>query len=185
VRNWPGILSSIACGLTLAAGIGCAEPTSEATASPTAIVAEARIPPLEVQVETPPPVAEVELAVAAKAGIERPSVQSVARLEPPTTVVETAPPPTATYEPPFPDRTDLFVPPKRAGGAAATQGAGESAVTLLGFIRVDQPKAVLSINGEVLPLAAGESRYGVDVISINVPNVVLQRGRQRWQATLE
>ena len=58
-------------------------------------------------------------------------------------------------------------------------------MTLLGFIRVDQPKAVLSINGEVLPLAAGESRYGVDVISINVPNVVLQRGRQRWQATLE
>jgi hypothetical protein len=79
----------------------------------------------------------------------------------------------------------LFVPPKRAGGAASAQNAGDNAVLLLGFVRVDQPKAVLSINGEISPMAVGESRFGVDVISISPPNVVLQRGRQRWQTTLE
>ena len=56
---------------------------------------------------------------------------------------------------------------------------------LLGFVRVDRLRAILSVNGEIAPLAEGQSHFGVEVISVSPPNVVLQRGRQRWQATLE
>lgn len=93
----------------------------------------------------------------------------------------TAAEPIAEYQPPFPDRVDLFVAPKREGGAHAE--AGES-VELLGFVEVDQPQAVLSINGLATPIAAGEIENGIEVISIQQPTVLLQRGRQRWQATL-
>jgi hypothetical protein len=44
---------------------------------------------------------------------------------------------------------------------------------------------VLTINGQVTHIAEGASQDGVEVISIHPPNVVLQRGRQRWQDSLE
>lgn len=90
----------------------------------------------------------------------------------------------ADYQPPFPDRVDLFVPPKRQGGAR-TNGQEQDAVELLGFVRVDRPKAVLSINGQVASIAEGSAQFGVEVVSIQPPKVVLQRGRQRWQAGLD
>ncbi|HYO24189.1 MAG TPA: hypothetical protein VEQ85_04500 [Lacipirellulaceae bacterium] len=92
-----------------------------------------------------------------------------------------APPP---FEPPFPDRVDLFVAPKRQGGAAAP-GVTEGEVNLMGFVRVDRQRAILSINGEIASLCEGDALHGIEVISVHPPNVVLQRGRQRWQATLE
>ena len=61
----------------------------------------------------------------------------------------------------------------------------EGSVELLGFVNVDDHRVVLSINGAVYPVAVGESQLGVEVISIQPPAVVLQRGRLRWQATLE
>jgi hypothetical protein len=91
----------------------------------------------------------------------------------------------AEYKSPFPDRVDLFVPPKRAGGASTAQSGGENAVELMGFVRVDRPRAILAINGEISPLAEGETQAGIEVISVHPPSVVLQSGRQRWQATLE
>jgi hypothetical protein len=91
----------------------------------------------------------------------------------------------AEYKPPFPDRVELFVPPKRQGGLMLKEGESEDAVELLGFVRLDRQKVVLSINGQVTPIAEGASEYGIEVISIQPPNVVLQRGRQRWQASLE
>lgn len=88
------------------------------------------------------------------------------------------------YQPPFPDRVNLFLAPKRAGKSTASNQ--EEAVELLGFVNVrNNHKAVLSINGIVYPVAEGESQFGVEVISIQPPGVVLQRGRQRWQASLE
>lgn len=90
----------------------------------------------------------------------------------------------AEYQPPFPDRVHLFVPPKREGKSTANNQ--EEAVELLGFVNVrNSHKAVLSINGMVYPVAEGGSQFGVEVISIQPPGVVLQRGRQRWQASLE
>lgn len=92
----------------------------------------------------------------------------------------------AAYEPPFPDRVDLFVAPKRQGrGTSKSPGGFENAVELLGFVNVDEQRAVLSIDGFVAPLAVGSQEAGIEVISIQPPAVVLQRGRQRWQATLE
>ena len=90
----------------------------------------------------------------------------------------------ADYQAPFPDRVDLFVPPKRQGRARVEGEAGD-AVDLLGFVRLDRQQAVLSINGQITQIAEGASQDGVEVISIQPPNVVLQRGRQRWQDSLE
>lgn len=61
----------------------------------------------------------------------------------------------------------------------------EELVELKGFVNVDGPRVVLSIDGVVAPLAEGGEKYGVQVISIHPPSVVLQRGRSRWTATLE
>ena len=87
------------------------------------------------------------------------------------------------YRPPYPDRVDLFLAPKREGKSKLNEREG--AVELLGFVNVDRHRAVLLINGAVYPIAEGDSQLGVEVISIQPPAVVLQRGRQRWQATLE
>jgi hypothetical protein len=91
----------------------------------------------------------------------------------------------AQYTPPFPDRVDLFVPPKRQGGARVKEGEVEDHVELLGFIRVDRPQVVLSVNGQITAIPEGATQFGVEVISIQEPKVVLQRGRQRWQASIE
>lgn len=89
------------------------------------------------------------------------------------------------YQPPYPDRVDLFLAPKRKGRSRGTFSDQEDAVELLGFVNVDRHLAVLMINGNVYPIAEGDSLFGVEVISIQPPAVVLQRGRQRWQASLE
>ena len=91
---------------------------------------------------------------------------------------------TEIYQPPYPDRVDLFLAPKRRGRKNVLDEQ-ENAVELLGFVNVDHLCAVLMINGAVYPVAEGDSHFGVEVISIQPPAVVLQRGRQRWQATLE
>jgi hypothetical protein len=91
----------------------------------------------------------------------------------------------STYEPPFPDRVDLFRAPKRQGKVLVkSKGHVESSVELLGFVNVDKQRVVLAINGQVAPIAEGGEYSGIEVISIQPPKVVLQRGRQRWQTTL-
>ncbi len=89
------------------------------------------------------------------------------------------------FSPPFPDRTELFEPPKRAASSVRRDDEHGESVELKGFITVDKPRAVLSIDGVISPVAEGGEKYGVQVISIQPPSVVLQRGRSRWTATLE
>jgi hypothetical protein len=91
----------------------------------------------------------------------------------------------AQFTPPFPDRTELFEPPKRATSSVRRDEEQGESVELKGFINVDKPRAVLSIDGVISPVAEGGEKYGVQVISIQPPSVVLQRGRNRWTATLE
>jgi hypothetical protein len=91
----------------------------------------------------------------------------------------------ASFTPPFPDRLELFEPPKRAQGTVRRDDEHGETVELKGFIDVDQPKVVLSIDGVISPVPEGGEKYGVHVISIQPPSVVLQRGRNRWTATLE
>lgn len=182
-----GRMAAFCCSLAVASGCAPSAPESQVTP---AIVSAATTLPLEGHVEPPPPspvVPPLALGVDAASSVKSMDAQSPATTAEQAVAgaAQAAVEPTAPYEPPFPNRTDLFVAPKRAGGAAAGPASGDNAVLLMGFVRVDQAKAVLSINGEIAPMAAGESRYGVDVISIAPPNVVLQRGRQRWQTTLE
>jgi hypothetical protein len=91
----------------------------------------------------------------------------------------------AAFTPPFPDRLDLFEAPKRAQSTVKRDDEHGETVELKGFINVDQPKVVLSIDGVISPVPEGGERYGVHVIAIQPPSVVLQRGRNRWTATLE
>lgn len=107
--------------------------------------------------------------------------------DPPQFVTETQEETTkVAFEPPFPDRTNPFQAPKRQGRASLkSKGQGESAVELLGFVNVSGPKVALSIDGLVTTAGEGETQQGIEVISIKPPAVLLQRGRQRWQATLE
>jgi len=91
----------------------------------------------------------------------------------------------AEFAPPFPDRLELFEPPRRAQGTIRRDDQNGETVELKGFVNVDQPRVVLSIDGVILPIPEGGEKYGVQVISIQPPSVVLQRGRSRWTATLE
>ena len=191
-----GALLAAFCGVALG---GCNHGEAEAPL-PVAVVAQASIPPLDVvvasrieepaidDVPTPPQQAAVPPAPEASAPPPPAPAPVIQPAQPPRPAPEPArieKPSVATYEPPFPDRVDLFVAPKREGGAAATPGTTDTAVELMGFVRVADLKAVVSINGEVAPMGVGESRFGVEIISISPPNIVLQRGRQRWQATLD
>lgn len=91
----------------------------------------------------------------------------------------------ADFKPPFPDRTNPFIAPKRQRGAASPESKSEDAVELLGFINVGTPQVILSINGQVTPIAEGTTELGVEVLSINNPSVMLKRGSLSWQATLD
>ena len=90
------------------------------------------------------------------------------------------------YESPFPDRTNLFQAPKRQGkGMVQSDGQSETSIELLGFVNVDRQQVVLSIDGLVAALPEGSKQDGIEVISIHPPSVILKRGKERWQASLE
>ena len=92
----------------------------------------------------------------------------------------------ADYEYPFPDRTDLFEPRKHAARVARlSSGESTESVVLMGFADIDEPRVVLAINGEAKALRSGEEALGIQVISIDPPRAVLQRGRSRWTVSIE
>lgn len=132
-------------------------------------------------VPTPPPrkAGEVVAPVAKPPAAETPAEVPKVETPPP------APPAEANYTPPFPEREELFVPPRRNTNVVRTDTGGETSVELMGFVDVGGDHAVLAIDGEVTPLKVGAEKYGVQVISIDEPSVVLQRGRTRWTATLQ
>lgn len=90
----------------------------------------------------------------------------------------------AEFNPPFQER-ELFEPPKGAQSAVRRDEEHGQTVELKGFINVDEPKVILSIDGTVSPIPEGGEKYGVKVISIQPPKALLQRGRNRWTATLD
>ncbi|MGL4512031.1 MAG: hypothetical protein ACRCT8_03000 [Lacipirellulaceae bacterium] len=101
---------------------------------------------------------------------------------PAATVAEAADP----YTPPFPDRNELFAPPKQAPRAVRTAGNDSTdSVVLMGFANVDSLKVVLAIDGVVSPMSQGAELNGLRVISVEPPKAVLQRGRSRWTASIE
>ncbi len=89
------------------------------------------------------------------------------------------------YTPPYPERLNPFQPPMNAPRVRTdNKQDSNSSVTLVGFANVGEPKVVLTIDGVVSPMSNGEEIAGVQVISIAPPNAVLQRGRNRWTASL-
>ena len=88
------------------------------------------------------------------------------------------------FKPPFPERADLFEAPKRASTVRRDDEHGQT-VELKGFVNAGEPSAVLSIDGVLSSVPEGGEKYGVQVIAIQPPKAVLQRGRSRWTATLE
>ncbi len=89
------------------------------------------------------------------------------------------------FKPPFPERLELFAPPKGAKSTVRRDGEHGQTVELKGFINVDEPRVVLSIDGVISIIPEGGEKYGVRVRSIQPPTVILERGRNRWPATLE
>jgi hypothetical protein len=166
------IVSCILCGLGIVTGCADKQVAPPEGAEP-AVTAVSSV--VEAQ-EDPTAITSGELEVTPTAGEGPPEAG-------PTEAPAESP--TEAYTPPFPDRVDLFVAPKRQGGGSGSTEAGERAVELMGFIRVDEPRAILSINGQVSSIARGESIDGIEVISVQPPSVLLRRGRQRWQATIE
>jgi hypothetical protein len=91
----------------------------------------------------------------------------------------------AEFNPPFPNRTELFEPPHGGQGTIRRDDEHGETIELKGFMNVNGPQVVLAIDGVISPIPEGGEKYGVRVISIHPPSVVLQRGRNRWTATLD
>lgn len=90
------------------------------------------------------------------------------------------------YQPPYPERLELFAPPKQSSRVTKQSSGGSAeSVVLLGFANLGTPSAVLSIDNVVRPISEGEQMNGVRVISISPPQAVLQRGRSRWTTSIE
>ncbi|QDS99365.1 hypothetical protein [Adhaeretor mobilis] len=151
-------LSYLSTSLVALSLMGCGEPVVQETPAPSEST-----PTDGPVLGSPQPE-----AVPAKAESDAPEVEQT---------VEEA------YVAPFPERVDIFAAPSRKGVTKSNGEQGE-AVELLGFSNVHQPQALLLVNGEVSPLAAGDSFYGIKVLSIQPPVVNLEQGKQRTQLSL-
>jgi hypothetical protein len=132
---------------------------------------------------TAPPNESAATSGSAPEHAARPAVNS------PTPTDEHKNPPADTvaknFAPPFPDRADLFEPPRKSAGVVRRDDEHGETVELKGFVNVNGPQVVLAIDGVISPIPEGGEKYGVQVISIKPPTVVLQRGRSRWTASLD
>jgi hypothetical protein len=150
----------VLAAFTLIAG-GCSDsPKEKAAATVVTPVSNSR--PVQ---PTPPP--------GATAGEPEPSPPE-AEKEPETVAVE--------Y--PFPEREDLFLPPAKKPSNIKAQSTSNEDVVLMGFAEVEGALAILKIDGIVTPLRVGEARGDVGVLSIDPPEVHLQRGEHQWAERL-
>lgn len=92
--------------------------------------------------------------------------------------------PQPAFQPPFPDRQELFLPPKGRPSTAAVRPSSNSEVLLKGFANPGDLHALLTIDGIVTPLRAGQSRGGIRVLDISPPEVTLRRGNRQWTERL-
>lgn len=143
--------------------------------------ADVTTPAKVAKVSEPKPKADVPQKAADK--VE--NAEKAQPSEPSSTTSETVAEAPAEFEPPYPNRENLFLAPKRNAATKKHVGSTDQAIELLGFANVNGPRVILSINGNVTPLSEGSQEAGIEVISIQPPAVVLQRDRERWQATLE
>ncbi len=91
----------------------------------------------------------------------------------------------AAFEPPYPHRTNPFQQPNveqiaRSGLLESTGGV----IQLKGFSNNGQSRVLLAMDDRLAPLAEGDEWFGVKIIEINPPRVILQRGRIRWTESI-
>jgi len=90
-----------------------------------------------------------------------------------------------TFEPPFPDRHELFLPPASVDPEIASAASRRlNGVMLKGFVRVDGLRALVDVGGELMTLKEGDEQSGVRVVSIQPPEATFQRGEQQWKLSL-
>ena len=93
----------------------------------------------------------------------------------------------ATFDPPFPNRTDPFAQPTAHRVAEVVRERREQTgadVQLKGFVHVDQPKAMLRIDGQLWIASAGDSRDGFEVLTVAPPLVKLKRDEKNIELSL-
>jgi hypothetical protein len=158
------LLTRYACLLlSVAVVVGC---QSEKSTAPAPAAASEATAPTPTAIATP---AKANSTPARTPDLANPKVASAQVVE---------------FKPPFPER-DLFEAPKRTQSSVRREDEHGQSVELKGFVNVDEPRVILLIDGVMSPIPEGGEKYGVQVISIQPPNAVLQRGRNRWTATLE
>lgn len=128
----------------------------------------------------PPQVARVASPTVTSVAVEQVRPDEAVRLDAARALREAM----ANYVAPFPERTELFVPPKDIPTASSGPLA-ESDVQLRGVVTLGEPRAILDIEGATAVVAVGGEKYGVKVIAIDDRKVQLERGPTRWTASLE
>ena len=103
---------------------------------------------------------------------------------------------TQEFVPPFPERIDLFSPPKvvipvvtKDAEPAEEQTEDVApqtppALRLLGFVEVEGLKALLTVEGELQVVTIGDSVSGVEIIAVEAPIVTLKHGDNQFQLNL-
>ena len=92
--------------------------------------------------------------------------------------------PSVDIELPYPEREDLFLPPKLVDSRRAATSPDDLTLQLKGFANSDQTRALLMINGRLTPLKAGDAHGEIEVLSIVPPQVTLRRGGRTWIESL-
>ena len=91
---------------------------------------------------------------------------------------------TAQFEPPFPDRQELFLPPGPQEPVKPQAVRKDSSIQVKGFANADGMHALLMIDGRLTAMRVGESRGGVEVLSVKPPRVMLRQDGQSWTESL-
>src|SRR5688572_1339692 len=88
----------------------------------------------------------------------------------------------------MPEIPEEFLPPKEesepVASAAPTRQMERPKLRLLGFSNVDGFKALVELKGDVRAVEAGDVIDGVQVVSIEPPNVTFQFASSRWATKL-
>ena len=93
----------------------------------------------------------------------------------------------AAFEPPFPERTNLFARPnaqKAAGLVRKRQEVRGGDLLLKGFVNVGRPKAMLQMDGKLWIAGEGETRDDVSIVSVAPPKVSVARSGNNIELSL-
>jgi hypothetical protein len=92
--------------------------------------------------------------------------------------------PVETFQAPYPNRTELFIPPDLTHTTVAPSGVAGPSIAVRGFMNLDGQHVVLEIDGAVYVLEEGRKQGGVQVVSIEPPRVTLERRGERWSVQM-